>query len=177
MTLVVRSGGDPLTLAAAVRGVVREVDAAQPVTGVRRYDDVVASSTSTRRFVAAVLAGFAALALGLAVVGLYGALSVTVAQRRMEIGIRLALGARAETIRRMVFVHGLRPVLAGLTLGLLGALVALRAAAGMLFEVTPTDPAALAATLAVLLAAGAAACVVPAWRAARIDPAASLRAE
>jgi ABC-type antimicrobial peptide transport system permease subunit len=95
----------------------------------------------------------------------------------MEIGIRLALGARTEAIRRMVFMHGLRPVLAGVVVGLLGALVALRAAAGLLFEVAPTDPTALAGAFAVLLAGGAAACVVPAWRAARIDPARSLRAE
>jgi putative ABC transport system permease protein len=177
MTLVVRTAGDPLALAGTVRGVVRDVDPAQPVTDVRRYQDVVAASTSTRRFVAGVLAVFAALALVLAVVGLYGALSVTVAQRRMEIGIRLALGARAEAIRRMVFLHGLRPVIAGVVVGLVGALVALRAAAGLLFEVAPTDPTALAGAFAVLLVAGAAACVVPAWRAARIDPAASLRAE
>jgi putative ABC transport system permease protein len=177
MSLVVRTGGDPLALAGAVRGVVRDVDPAQPVTNVRRYQDVVADSTSTRRFVAGALAVFAALALALAVVGLYGALSVTVAQRRLEIGIRLALGARTEAIRRMVFLHGLRPVLAGVLVGLLGALVALRAAAGLLFEIAPTDPTALAGAFAVLLAGGAVACVVPAWRAARIDPAQSLRAE
>ncbi len=113
MTLVVRTTGDPLTLAGAVRSVIRDVDPAQPVTDVRTYADVVAATSSTRRFVAGALAVFAALALGLAIVGLYGALSVTVAQRRMEIGIRLALGARTEAIRRMVFLHGLRPVLVG----------------------------------------------------------------
>jgi putative ABC transport system permease protein len=177
MTLVVRTAGDPADLASAVRGVVRTIDPAQPITDVRTYGDAVAATTSTRRFVAGGLGVFAILALVLAVVGLYGALSVTVAQRRMEIGIRLALGARTEAIRRMVFLHGLQPVLAGVVVGLLGALVALRAATGLLFEVAPTDPTALAGALAVLLAAGAAACVVPAWRAARIDPARSLRAE
>ncbi|MGE0360740.1 MAG: ABC transporter permease [Vicinamibacterales bacterium] len=177
MTLVVRAAGDPLDLAGAVRGVVRDVDPAQPVTDVRRYGDVVAATSSTRRFVAGVLAAFAGLALVLAVVGLYGALSVTVAQRRMEIGIRLALGARAGTIRRMVFAHGLRPVLAGVVVGLMGALAALQAATGLLFDVGPSDPAALAGTATLLLGAGAAACAVPAWRASRIDPAASLRAE
>jgi putative ABC transport system permease protein len=177
MTLVVRTGGEPLALAGAVRDVVRDVDPGQPITDVRPYTDAVAATTSTRRFVAAGLGVFAALALVLAIVGLYGALSVTVAQRRMEIGIRLALGARTEAIGRMVFVHGLRPVVAGLVVGLAAALIALRAAAGMLFEITPADPAALAGTLAVLLAAGGAACVGPAWRAAGIDPAASLRAE
>jgi putative ABC transport system permease protein len=177
MTLVVRAAGDPLALAGAVRGVIRDVDPAQPVTDVGSYSDVVAASTSTRRFVAGVAAVFAALALLLAAVGLYGALSVTVAQRRTEIGIRLALGARAEAIRRMVFLNGLRPVVAGALVGGAAALVALRGMTGLLFEVTPADPAALASTLALLLAAGAVACVVPAWRASRIDPAQSLRAE
>jgi putative ABC transport system permease protein len=177
MTLVVRAAGDPLALAGAVRGVIRDVDPAQPVTDVGSYSDVVAASTSTRRFVAGVAAVFAALALLLAVVGLYGALSVTVAQRRTEIGIRLALGARAEAIRRMVFLNGLRPVVVGAMVGGAAALVALRGMTGLLFEVTPADPAALASTLALLLAAGAVACVVPAWRASRIDPAQSLRAE
>ncbi|MGD9902571.1 MAG: ABC transporter permease [Vicinamibacterales bacterium] len=177
MTLVVRAEGDPLALAGAVRSVVRDVDPAQPVTDVRRYADVVAATTGTRRFVAAALAVFAALALALAAIGLYGALSVTVAQRRLEIGIRLALGARADAIRRMVFLHGLRPVVVGLVVGLPAALVALRAAAGLLYDVTPADPAALGASLGLLLAAAAAACLVPAWRAARIDPATSLRAE
>jgi putative ABC transport system permease protein len=177
MTLAVRTAGDPLALAGAARAVVRDVDPAQPVTDVRRYDDVIAARTGTRRFVAGVLSGFAALALLLAVVGLYGALSVMVAQRRLEIGIRLALGARVETIRGMVFAHGLTPVAAGVLVGLSTALVVLPAAANLLFEVSPADPVALAATLGVLAVAGAAACAVPAWRAARIDPAASLRAE
>ena len=113
----------------------------------------------------------------LAMIGLYGALSVAVAQRRLEIGIRLALGARAEAIRRMVFMNGLRPVIAGAAVGGVAALVALRGLGGLLFEVRPADPAALAGALALLVAAGAAACALPAWRAARIDPARSLRAE
>jgi putative ABC transport system permease protein len=177
MTLVVRTAGAPLAVAGAVRGVIRDVDPAQPVTDVGSYAEVIAATTSTRRFVAGALGAFAALALVLALVGLYGALSVTVAQRRTEIGIRLALGARAEAIRRMVFLNGLWPVVVGAAVGGAVALVALRGLAGLLFEVRPADPAALASTLALLLAAGAAACVVPAWRASRIDPARSLRAE
>ena len=177
MTLVVRTAGEPVALAGAVRGVVREVDPAQPVTDVRAYSAVVATTTSTRRFVTGALGVFAALTLVLALVGLYGALSVTVAQRRLEIGIRLALGARPDAIRRMVFLNGLRPVLAGVVVGTVAALWALRGMTGLLFEVRPADPATLAGAVGLLLAAGAAACVVPAWRAARIDPANSLRAE
>jgi putative ABC transport system permease protein len=177
MTLVVRTAGEPVTLAGAVRGAAREVDPAQPVTDVRTYPDVVATTTSTRRFVTGALGVFAALTLLLALVGLYGALSVTVAQRQLEIGIRLALGARPEVIQRMVFANGLRPVLAGVVVGTAMALVVLRGMTGLLFEVRPADPAVLASALGLLLAAGAAACLVPAWRAARIDPAKSLRAE
>ena len=177
MTLVVRTTGEPTALAAAVRGVVRDIDPAQPVTDVASYADVVASTTSTRRFVAGALGVFAAVALLLAVIGLYGALSVTVAQRRLEIGIRLALGARTTAIRQMVFVNGLQPVIGGVAIGTAVALVALRAMTGLLFEVRATDPAVLSGAAALLLVAGAAASVGPAWRASRIDPARSLRAE
>lgn len=177
MTVVVRSAGDALALAAPARAAVRDIDAAQPVTDVRLYTDVIAATTATRRFVAGALAVFAALALLLALVGLYGALSVTVAQRRLEIGIRLALGAHAPAIRRMVFLSGLRPVTVGLAAGLTLALLALRATSGLLFEVRPADPAALAAAAAVLLLTAGAACAIPAWRAARVEASRALRAE
>ena len=177
MTLVVRTGGDPGALAAPARRALREVDATQAVTDVRVYDDIVATTTSTRRFVAGALVVFAAAALVLALVGLYGALSVTVAQRRMEIGIRLALGARADAIRRMVFLNGLRPVVLGVGVGAVASVFALRAMGELVFEVGPLDPASLAGALGALLVTGAAACLVPARRAGRIDPALALRAE
>ena len=177
LTLVVRTAGDPTTLAAPIRAQIHDVDPGQPISDVATYDAVIARTTGARRFVAGTLTAFAVLALILAVVGLYGALSVTVAQRRFEIGVRLALGARAETIRRMVFLHGLRPVVAGAVTGVAAALLALRQMRSLLFEVTPTDPASLGGALAVLLAAGAIVCLIPAWRASRIDPARSLRAD
>jgi putative ABC transport system permease protein len=177
MALVVRTSGDPTALAAPLRTALRDLDPAQPITDVLTYDAVIAGTTATRRFVAATLATFAVLALVLAVVGLYGALSVTVAQRRFEIGVRLALGARAQAIRRMIFVNGLQPVVAGAIVGTLAALVVLRRMADLLFEIQPADVASLSAMLALLLAAGCAVCVVPAWRASRIDPARSLRAD
>lgn len=177
LTLVVRTSVPPAALAAAVRGAVRDVDPAQPVTDITTYDEAVAATTASRRFVAGALGAFAGAALLLAAVGLYGALSVSVAQRRLEIGIRLALGARAATIRRMVFSNGMRPVVAGLALGLVGGLAVLRLLSGLLFEVRPADPAALAGAAGLLLATGAVACAVPAWRASRLDTARSLRAE
>lgn len=177
MTLLVGTTGEPMAVAGAVRAAVRDVDPTQPITDVRRMDDVLAATTGTRRFVTGVLGVFAVLAVLLSVVGLYGVLSVMVAQRRVEIGIRLALGARADAIRRMVFLHGLRPALAGAAIGLPLAVVALRAGRSLLFEVPPGDAPALGAAAAILIAASAAACAIPAWRAARIDPAVSLRAE
>lgn len=176
MTLMVRTTGDPATLAGTLRGVIREVDPAQPVTDIRPYADVIARTTSTRRFVAGALAIFAALALVLAVVGLYGALSVSVAQRRSEIGIRLAMGADARDVWRLVFRHGLRPVAAGLAVGSVAALVAARLLGDRLEDASRVDPVAVVAALALLLAASLAACAIPARRAARIDPATSLRA-
>ena len=176
MTLVVRTSGDPLALASSARRVLHDVDPAQPVTDVRSYADVVAQSTSTRRFVAATLSVFAGAALVLAMVGLYGALSVTVAHRRLEIGIRLALGARADAIRHMVFLNGLRPVALGLAAGVVAAAFALRAMGALVFEVRPLDVPSLAGAAGTLLVAGSVACLVPAWRAARIEPATALRA-
>ncbi len=176
MTLVVRTSGDPVALAPTLRAVVREVDAGQPVTDIRSYDDVIARTTSTRRFVAGTLGAFAVLALLLAVVGLYGALSVSVAQRRTEIGIRLAMGADARQVRRLVLRHGLGPVTAGLALGAVGAVAAARLVGERFVDGPGVDPVAVGAALAVLLAASVAACAIPAARAARIDPATSLRA-
>jgi putative ABC transport system permease protein len=177
LTLVVRTSGDPSALGAAARRVLRDVDPDQPITDVLAYDDVLAKTTATRRFVAGGLGVFSVAALVLAMVGLYGALSVTVAQRRMEIGIRLALGARAQSIRGMVFLNGLRPVVIGLAVGAVAAGFTLRAMGELVFDVPPLDPASLAGAGGVLLMAGIGACLLPAWRAARIDPATSLRAE
>lgn len=177
LTLVVRSSGEPRSIVAPVRDIVRGLDAAQPLTHVRLYEDVVAQSMGTRRFAAWLLAIFAATALLLALVGLYGALGVFVGQRRQEIGVRLALGAGPRTIRRMVLAQGMRPVATGLLLGLVGATASTAALRTLLFGVRTLDPGSFAGATAVLLASAAAACLVPAWRAARIDPALALRAD
>jgi predicted permease len=177
MTVVLRTRGEPLALAAPLRRIVRDLDAAQPVTSVRSYEDVVAATTGTRRFTTALLGVFAGAALAMAVVGLYGALGVVVAQRRREIGVRLALGAKAESIRRMVVAQGMKPVLLGLGLGFGLSLLGARALRSLLYGVPAQDPSTFAA-VALLLGSGAAlACLVPAWRASRIDPVATLRAE
>jgi putative ABC transport system permease protein len=177
LTLVVRTSPEGAPEPPTLRAVVSEIDPSQPVTDLRSMSAVIAATTGTRRFVAGGLVVFAGLALLLAVVGLYGALSVAVEQRRLEIGIRLALGARADEIRRMMLTHGLRPVVAGLVAGFGLVFVAARALAGLVFGVAPTDPTAMTIAFGVLLGASTMACAVPAWRAGRVDPARSLRAE
>jgi putative ABC transport system permease protein len=177
LTVVVRTEKDPASLAEPLRQAVRALDAAQPVTNVRPYDDVARASTATRRLAAGLLVAFAAAALLLSVVGLYGALGVFVSQRRREIGVRLALGAGAGAIGRLVAAQGLKPAVLGLLLGLGFAALSVGALRSLLFEVRPLDPSTFAGAALGLLAAAAAACSLPAWRAARLDPAATLRAE
>jgi predicted permease len=177
LTLVVRAPGDPAGAARAVRGIVGTLDPSQPITDVRLYEDVLAASTGTRRLAATLLTAFAGTALALALVGLYGALGVFVGQRRREIGVRLALGARAEAIRTMVMLQGMRPVLVGLAVGLGAAAVGAGALRTLLYGIATLDAATFAGASAVLLVAAAGACLVPAWRAAAIDPASALRSE
>lgn len=179
MTIVVRThdGVDPLSIAGAAREQVRALDPLQPVTEVRTYDRIVAESLSTRRFTLALLALFAVTALVLAVVGLYGSVSYVVGQRQREIGVRVALGAARHDIRRLVVSQGMMPATVGALIGVVAAAGGARVMRSMLFGVTPGD------TVTYVLAAGAIgasaliACLIPANRAARIDPAATLRSE
>jgi len=179
MTMVVRvkDGVDPLSLAGAARAQVRAIDALQPVTDVRTYDAIVADSIATRRFTLVLLALFAVTALVLAVVGLYAALSYVVSQRQREIGVRVALGAAAADIRKLVVTQGMAPAVAGLAIGLLIALAGARAIESLLFAIAPTDATTFATVLVVLMACAFAACLLPASRAARIDPSVMLRGE
>ncbi|MGE5833323.1 MAG: FtsX-like permease family protein, partial [Acidobacteriota bacterium] len=175
LTLVVRTTGDAAGAIAPVRDVVRGVDAAQPVTKARVYEDIITASLGTRRPAAWLLSGFALTALLLAVVGLYGAVGVRVGQRRTEIAVRLALGARAAGILRMVLAQSLRPVLLGLAAGLTMAALLAHTLTSFLHHVDALDPGTFAAAAGLLMICAAAACYVPAARAARIDPARTLR--
>jgi putative ABC transport system permease protein len=175
LRVLVRTTGDAAALAGPMRDIVRAVDPAQPVTGVRPYADIVAASTGTRRFAAVLLAIFAATTLVLAVVGLYGSVGVMVAQRKREIGVRLALGASASGIRRLVLAQGLRPVAAGLFVGVVVAANVVQLLDSMLFGIDALDPATFAAGAIVLGLFAAGACLIPARRASRIDPIATLR--
>jgi putative ABC transport system permease protein len=177
-SLVVRTRGEaPAALASAVEDAVHAVDPDQALSDVASMDQVVAQSVARPRLEAALLAVFAALALLLAVIGLYGVLAYSVTQRTREIGIRMALGADAAQLVRGVVRDGLELMLAGIVAGLAAALALTRLLESLLFDIKPTDPLTLAAVSALLLAVGLCASWLPARRAAAVDPVGSLRAE
>lgn len=176
--LVVRSHGDPSGLTRAVIGQVLAIDPEQPVTDVHPLNVLLDDfEYATPRFNLTLLSVFAALGLMLAIVGVYGVMSTVVAQEKHEIGVRMALGAGAGTIARMVIARGSRLLLAGMALGLLGSVIAARVLARQVWNVSPFDPIAFGAVSLVLLIAGLQACVWPARRAARVDPIIALRQE
>ncbi|HEU4563451.1 MAG TPA: ABC transporter permease [Gemmatimonadaceae bacterium] len=176
-TLVVRTAGNPLALAGAVRGAVRAVDADLPVYEMASMDQLLAGMIAQRRFSMALLGMFAALALALGLVGVYGVTSYLVAQRAREVGLRLALGARPEQVVRMVVGQGMVAAAGGLALGLAGALAFTRLMTRLLYGVSPTDAVTLATVLALLALATLAANYIPARRAAKVDPMVALRSE
>ncbi len=177
MSLVLRTEGDPARLAGALKAAVREIDPNVPVAAVRPMTEVVRTALATPRLAGAVLAVFAVVALVLSAVGLFGVLTYLVSQRRAEIGVRLALGADPGRILRHVLGSGLRLSLLGALLGSLGALALVRLLGGLLHGVRPYDPATFAAVPALLLVVSVLASLVPAWRATRVDPSTTLRAE
>jgi putative ABC transport system permease protein len=177
MTLVLRSTLDPATLAESVRREVRAVDRDVPAYDARTMREVLDGSLATRRFNMALLMVFAAVALALASVGLYGVIAYMVTQRTHEIGVRLALGASQADVLRLVVGHGMGLALGGVALGLVGAFGLTRALSSLLAGVSVTDPWTFAAMVLLLTLVAFLACFVPARRAARLDPMATLRAE
>ena len=176
--LVVRTHGDPAGVTRAVVSQVYAIDSGQPVTAVMTLDAILRDNEyATPRFNAILLSIFATVGLALALVGVYGVMSSAVAQERQEIGIRMALGADAGTIARMVILRGSRLLLAGTVLGLAGSVAAGRLLAQQVWRVSAFDPIAFAVVSGLLLAAGLLACAWPALRAARIDPISGLRQE
>lgn len=175
MTLIVRSDGNPAALAKAIRGVVAELDRNVPVARVRTMDRVIADRVSWRRTNMLLIGSFAALALALAAVGLYGVMAYMVARRRHEIGIRMALGARGADVLSAVVKEAGLLALAGVALGTLGGMALTRVLAGLLFGLEATDPATFGLAALVLLAVAIVASWAPARRAARVDPIAALR--
>jgi putative ABC transport system permease protein len=171
----IRSTSDPLALAQAVKGVVRNLGGvvAQVTQGRQLIDDV----TWQQKQAAQVLGVFAGLALALAEVGLYGVISLAIGRRTREIGIRIAIGARRGDVARLVLRESVRPVLAGLALGLAAALAMNRVVASLLYEVAPSDPPVLVSVAVAVAAAAMFACLVPLGRALRVDPIVALRCD
>jgi len=172
---VLRTAGDPAVLAPTVRREIGAIDTDLPAFRIRTMEDLLDQSAGQRQFTVLLLTSFAALALLLAAVGLYGVLSYSVAQRTNEIGIRLALGAGQSQVRRQVLAEGLRPAAVGVVLGMVGAIAAARMLRTLLFGIGPGDLPTYVAVPLLLLGIGALACAVPAWRASRVDPAVALR--
>jgi putative ABC transport system permease protein len=173
--LTVRTTGDPVVAAAAVRGAIWSIDSGLPIPEMKTMRQVLYESVSQRRFQTLLLAGFAISALLLAAIGIYGVISNSVNRRRNEIGIRMALGADASRVRAMVLRQGMRPVALGLIAGIAGALALGRLLEALLFEMRPNDPRVLVAVAIVLAVSAALACYAPARRATQVDPAIALR--
>ncbi len=177
MTLVLRAAADAPALAASARAAVRAVDPDMPVFRVATMAEVIDTTLVNRKFVMLLLGQFAAVALILAGVGLFGVLSYAVSRRTREIGVRMALGARAADVLGMVVRQGMTLTAIGLVIGAGAALAATRAMAGLLFGVGASDPPTYAALALVLAAVALLACWLPARRAARVDPLVALRSE
>jgi putative ABC transport system permease protein len=177
MNFVVRTDGDPQTLAGSIRGAVREVDPSLPVYGLRPMSEVVARSMVQPRFLSLLLATFAGIALFLAAIGIYGVMAYAVAQRTQEIGVRMALGAQRLHVLRLVFGQGFVLLAIGTAIGLGGAFALTRLMHNLLFEITPTDPLTYSGVVVLLAVVALFACYIPARRATRVDPLVALRYE
>lgn len=177
MRIAVRTRGEASALAGAIRGVVRDLDSDVPLAGIATMDEVLAESVAGRRAVMLALGAFAAVALLLSAVGLYGVLAYHVSRRVREIGVRMALGATVTSVSGDVLRSGLRLVAAGVLIGVPASLFATRFVGGMLYGVETTDPLTLAGVPLFFAAVALIACLLPARRAARIQPARAFRAE
>ena len=177
LSLVVRARGDAAALTPEVRSAIWSIDKDQPILRVTTMDRLVARSEAGRRFALRLFEIFAIVALALATIGIYGVLAGSVAERTREIGIRAALGASRAGILGLVVRQGLVLTAAGIAIGLGGAALASGALSTLLFDVSRLDPATYAGVVTLLAAVSLIACLVPAWRAARVDPAVTLRAE
>ena len=177
MLLYVRTAGNPVSLIGAIRREALALNRDLPLWDIRTMDERISQASSKARFSAVLLVVFSGIALCLAAVGIYGVMSYLVTQRTREIGIRMALGARRADVLALVVRRGSILVIAGIGLGLAGALAATRALSTLLYEVRPDDPATYLEISAILACVALLACYIPAHRASRVDPAGALRAE
>jgi putative ABC transport system permease protein len=177
LSFVIRTPGKPAGLIAAVRGVVAEVEPNQPIHNVMTMEQRLANTTTSRRLNTALLSCFAAVALLLAAVGIYGVMSYTVTQRRREIGVRMALGAQRSDVLGLISDGGLRLTLLGVAIGLAGAFVLTRYMSSLLYSVKATDPLTYMGIALALTGVAMLASYFPARRAAKVDPMVALRYE
>jgi putative ABC transport system permease protein len=177
MTVVLRTEKDPLAPVAAVRNELRQLDPEQPMAAISTMDELLAGSVSRSRFTMLVLGVFAALALVLACVGIYGVIAFSVLQRTQEFGIRMALGANQRDVLRLVLGQGTRLTLLGIGLGIIAALAVTRLMATLLFGISATDALTFTAVALLLALVALGACYIPARRATRVDPIVALRYE
>jgi putative ABC transport system permease protein len=177
MTLVIRTDGDPLALAPAVRQAVCSLDKDQPVVDISSMEDLLWVSLARARFSTVLLGVFSGMALLLAITGIYGVVSYGVAERTREIGIRVALGAQRTDVLRMVLRQGLILAGFGVAIGVVVALAATRLLTSLLFGTSPSDPATFASVAGVLIGVALLACYVPARNAMKVDPMVALRYE
>jgi putative ABC transport system permease protein len=171
MNVVARTSGPPAALASAIRSEVRKLAPNLPIRAVQTMKEIVSVSIAQRRFEMMLTSAFAVVALLLGVIGVYGVVSLSVANRTREIGLRMALGATPRDVMRWVFAYGLRPVFIGASVGLCGAVIIATSLRSLLFAVAPTDPLSLVTVALILLCASVLACYLPARRAAGLNPA------
>jgi hypothetical protein len=170
MTIVLRSGGDGATLLPAARAALREIDAHLPISNIRSFDDLRSSRTAAERFTALLVTAFGTLAGLLAGVGIFGVMSFAVAQRKREIGVRMALGADRVSVLSRFMIDALRAAVPGAIIGALLALPLARLARSLLFGVTPADPVTFVGAVLLVIAVALGAAAIPALRAASVDP-------
>jgi putative ABC transport system permease protein len=177
LSIVARTATEPAALLPAIEAVVRDLDKDLPLSGKMTMDQILDSSMARERMSMLVFILFAAVALALASIGLYGVVSHGVTERTHEIGVRMALGADPRHVLSLVVGQGLATTMAGIAVGLVGALALSRTIEGLLFGIESTDPATFAAVVALLFVVALTACAIPAWRATRVDPTRALRTE
>ncbi|HEX8764242.1 MAG TPA: FtsX-like permease family protein, partial [Candidatus Acidoferrum sp.] len=177
MTILVRTSNDPLALVSAARNELQQMDPEQPMAAVATMEQLLGDSLSRSRFTMLLLAIFAAIALLLASVGIYGVIAYGVTERTQEFGIRIALGAERRDVLRLVLGQGARLTLLGIGLGAVFALLLTKFLATLLYGITPTDPLTFAGVSCLLAFVALAACYVPAQRATCVDPIEALRHE
>jgi putative ABC transport system permease protein len=177
LSIIAKTSGDPLALAAALKDEIKQLDKNLPVFDIKPLTQLIGEAVSQERMVATLLGVFGLLAMALAMVGIYGVMSYSVTQRTHEIGVRMALGAEPRSILRLIVNRGLALTLAGIAIGLGGALMLTRVTANLLFGVSATDPLTFAAIPLILIVVALLACWVPARRAAKVDPMIALRYE